>query len=185
MVFSEISVSSDSEGNSPRTRNLVHGAVFAPVDFCVLDPLGGDEGGLCHLSDFHVRGFQRRNVDGVPEAPPAVERLVKVAGQCGRVPEQQHPGVVRCHRSLDGFEYPLSHAGRLVHHKEDVPFVKALEPLRRVRREAQRVVLVVKLERGPEQFAPDEMLVPVVDAPDLAPEHVSDLVLRRRGCDDK
>ena len=114
-----------------------------------------------------------------------MERLVEVTGQCGRVAKQQHPGVIRCHRSLDGFEYPLSYAGRLVHHEEDVPFVETLETLRRIRRKALGVVLVVKLKGGPEQFAPDEMLVPVVDAPDLTPQHVADLVLRRRGCDDE
>ena len=114
-----------------------------------------------------------------------MERLVEVAGKGGRVPQQQHPGVVRGHRSLDGFEYPLSHAGRLVHHEEDVPFVKPLEPLRGVRREALGVVLVAKLDRRPEQFAPNEMLVPVVDAPDLAPQDVADLVLCRRGGDDE
>ena len=41
--------------------------------------------------------------------------------------------MVRGHRSLDGFEDPLPHTGRFVHHEEDVPFVKALKTLRRVR----------------------------------------------------
>ena len=113
-----------------------------------------------------------------------MEGFVEVAGKGSGVPEQQHLGVVRRHGPLDGFEDPLPHPGRLVNHEEDVPFVEALEALRRVGREALGVVLVIEFERGPKQLAAHDVLEPSVDAPDLAPEHVADLVLRRRGGDD-
>ena len=129
------------------------------------------------------RGVERRDVDRLVIVAVLVERVVERASERGRIPDQEQLRVLRRKATEYRVEDELLDPRRLVDNHQDVLAVEPLEPLRCVRRKPERVPLVREFKPRLRHLAADKIPVPTVQRPDLPPQQLLNLAIRRRGSD--